>query len=193
MEEAKLRPEKRFEANALQYFKIKILRNCPEKTLISDFFQFCQNALKTKILLEVHFRNFRDILEKKLSRIVQLTILRKRKHVASELFFFYVELWAENTNPQHRHTLFTIFAISKIKFLRKFYIRQKNLHESFETYGQDRFWPFSVCCFKSYSTVVAFGIFTALSTAPKNKVNDARLIYIRTVCKIGILSENKLR
>ena len=34
-------------------------------------------------------------------------------HVASELFFFSVELWAKNTNPQHRHTP---FAISKIKF-----------------------------------------------------------------------------
>ena len=27
---------------------------------------------------------------------------------------------------------------------------------------------------------------------PKNKVNAARLNYVRTVCKIGILSENKL-
>ena len=51
--------------------------------------------------------------KKKLSRIVKLTILRKNTHVASELFFFYVELWAENTNAQQRHTP---FAISKIKF-----------------------------------------------------------------------------
>ena len=35
-------------------------------------------------------------------------------------------------------------------------------------------------------------IFTAISTAPKNKVNAAHLIYIRTGCKIRILSENKL-
>ena len=34
---------------------------------------------------------------------MQLTILRKRTHVARELFF-YVELWPESTNPQHRHT-----------------------------------------------------------------------------------------
>ena len=44
----------------------------------------------------------------KLSRNVQLTIFRERTHVASELFFFYVELWAKNTNPQHRHTPFPI-------------------------------------------------------------------------------------
>ena len=56
MEKAKLRPEKRFEANALEIFKIKISRNCPEKTLISNFFQFCQNEFKTKISLEVLFK-----------------------------------------------------------------------------------------------------------------------------------------
>ena len=96
---------------------------------------------------------------------MQLTMLRKRTHVASELFFS-VEIWAENTNPQHRHTP---FAISKLKFSEKLYIRQKILHESFETYGQDRFWPFSVCCFKRYSGVLALGIFTVTSTAPKEQ------------------------
>ena len=173
-EKAKLRPEKRFEANALENFKIKISRNCPEKTLISKFFQFCQNAFKTKISLEVLFKKngFHRIfvtsshIEKnKLPKIVQLTILRKRTHVVSKLFFS-VELWAEDTNPQHRHTP---FAISKLKFSVKLYIRQKILHESFETYGQDRFWPFSVCYFKGYSGVLAFGIFTAASTAPKEQ------------------------
>ena len=96
---------------------------------------------------------------------MQLTSLRKRMLVASELFF-YVELWAENTNPQHRHTP---FAISKINFSEKLYISQKILQESSETYGQDRFWLFSVCCFKSYSGVLAIGMFTAISTAPKEQ------------------------
>ena len=97
---------------------------------------------------------------------MQLTSLRKRTHVASELFFFYVELWAENTNPQHRHTP---FAISKINSSEKIFMRQKILHESFETYGQDLFCAFSVRCFKSYSGALAFGIFTAISTAPKEQ------------------------
>ena len=57
---------------------------------------------------------------------MQLTILREKMHVASELFFFYVELWAENTNPQHRHTP---FAIPKIKFSETLY-KTKILHES---------------------------------------------------------------
>ena len=92
---------------------------------------------------------------------MQLRSLRKKTHVASELFFFYVELWAENANPQHRHTP---FAISKIKFS----LRQKS-STSLETYGQDRFWPFSGCCFKSFSGVLAFGISTAVSTAPKEQ------------------------
>ena len=116
---------------------------------MSNFFHICQNALKTKTALEVHFRRedgFRRLfvtsshIEKKtkLSRIVQLISLRKRTHVASELFFF-VEVWAENNNPQHRHTL---FAISKINFSEKLYIGQKILHESFETHGQDGIWPF---------------------------------------------------
>ena len=84
--------------------------------------------------------------------------LRKRTHVASELFFLYAELWAENTNPQHRHT--------PLQFQKYFFqtsFETKILHESFEIYGQYRFWPFSVCCFKSYSGVLAFGIFTTIS------------------------------
>ena len=52
---------------------------------------------------------------------------------------------------------------------QKLYVRQKILDESFETYGQDRFWPFSVCCSKSYSGFLAFGMFTAVSTAPKEQ------------------------
>ena len=54
---------------------------------------------------------------------MQLTSLRKRMHVASELFFFYVELWAENTILQHLHTP---FAISKINFSEKLCISQKS-------------------------------------------------------------------
>ena len=38
--------------------------------------------------------------------------------------------------------------------------KTKILQESFEIYGQDRFWPFSVFCFKSFSGVLAFGILT---------------------------------
>ena len=68
---------------------------------------------------------------------MQMTSLRERTHVASELFFFYVELWAENTNPQHRHNP---FAISKINFSEKLYIRQKILHESMRL----TFWLFSI-------------------------------------------------
>ena len=87
MEKAKLRPEKRFEANSLEFFKIKISRNFPEKTLISNFFQFCQNVLKTKISLEVHFKkaDFTEFFyffphreKTKLSKLVQLTILLKK-------------------------------------------------------------------------------------------------------------------
>ena len=58
MGKAKLRPEKRFEANALEIFKIKISRNCPEKTLISNLFQLGQNAFKTKVSLEVLFKKW---------------------------------------------------------------------------------------------------------------------------------------
>ena len=125
--------------------------------------------------------------KQKLSRIVQLRSLRKKR--MWRVKYFYVDLWVENTNPQHLHTL---SAISKLNFSEKIFIRQKILHKSFETYGQDRFWLFSVCCFKSYSGVLAFGIFTAISTTPKINVNAARLIYIRTGGKIGMLSENKL-
>ena len=71
----------------------------------------------------------------------------------SEFFFVYAELWEETINPQHRHTP---FAISKMHFSEKLYIGQKIPHESFETYGQDRFWPFSACCFKISSGVLAF-------------------------------------
>ena len=51
-----LRPEKRFEANALEFFMITISQNCPEKTLTFNFLCFCGSALKTKNSLEVHFR-----------------------------------------------------------------------------------------------------------------------------------------
>ena len=56
---------------------------------------------------------------------MQLTILRQRTYVASQLFF-YVELWPENTNPQHRHTP---FAISK-KFQETLY-KTKNPRQVF--------------------------------------------------------------
>ena len=80
--------------------------------------------MKTKTSLEVHFRRenvFCTVfftssqIEKKtnLARIVQLTSLRNRKAVASELFFFHIELRAKNTNTQHRHIP---FAISEINF-----------------------------------------------------------------------------
>ena len=103
-----------------------------------------------------------------------------------------VKIRAENTNPQNRHTS---FGNSKTYFSEKLYKAQKIPHECFETYGQGRHWLFSVngsfFCFKSYSGVLFFGIFTWISTASK-KINAARLIYIRSGCKIGILSENKL-
>ena len=97
---------------------------------------------------------------------MQLISLRKRTQVASE-FFFYVEIWAEKTNPQHRHTL---FAISNINFSENLYIRRKMVHEYFETYGQERIWPFSVCCFKSSSRVLAFGIVTANLSPLKEQI-----------------------
>ena len=149
-----------------------------------------------KISLEVYCRKngFSRIfltsfhIEKKLSRIVQLTSLRKRTHVVSELFFFYVELLAETINPQLGHTP---YATSKINFSEKLYIGQKILHESFEIYEQGRFWPFSVCCFKIYSEFLLLGYLVRYLPPPKNKVNAAQLIYIKSVCKIDILSENK--
>ena len=60
-------------------------------------------------------------------------------------------------------------ANSKIKVSEKLYITQKIPHKCFETYGQDWFWPISVCCSKSYSGVLVFGIFTAISAAPKEQ------------------------
>ena len=63
----------------------------------------------------------------KLERVVKIWKLKRKKtHVASELFFSYVELWAEITNPKHRHTP---FATSKIKFSETL-CKTKNLHES---------------------------------------------------------------
>ena len=61
---------------------------------------------------------------------MQLTILRQKTYVASQLFF-YVELWAENTNPQHRHTA---FAISRIEFSETLY-KTKLLHESWDLWA----------------------------------------------------------
>ena len=78
---------------------------------------------------------------------MQLVRLTERTHVASELFFFHDELWAENNNPQYRHTR---FAISKANFSEKLYITQKIIpHKCFEAYEQDQFQPFSICSFKS--------------------------------------------
>ena len=78
-------------------------------------------------------KNFPHTKTIKLTRIVECTSLRNKTHVASDVFFFHVEiLWAENTNPQHRHAP---FAISKKNFSEKFYITQKLHHEYFETYG----------------------------------------------------------
>ena len=59
--------------------------------------------MKTKTSLQVHFQEklqvnfhfchfFPHGKKTKFARIVQLTILRKRTHVASELFYFYVPL-----------------------------------------------------------------------------------------------------
>ena len=50
---------------------------------------------------------------------MQLASLFKSTQVANELFFFHVELWAENTDPLHRHNP---FEISKKKFSEKLYI-----------------------------------------------------------------------
>ena len=98
----------------------------------------CKNVCKRSTFYKkkgIHRTFFTSsFIEKKtkLARIVQLTSLRNRMAVANELFFFHVELWAKNTNPQHRHTP---FAISKINFSEKLHITQKILHEYFETYG----------------------------------------------------------
>ena len=59
--------------------------------------------------------------------------------------------------------------IPKKKILEKLYITQKIPHECFETHGQGRLWPFSVGCFKSYSGVVAFLIFTGKSIVPREQ------------------------
>ena len=63
------------------------------------------------------------------------------------------------------------------------------LHESFETDVQDRFWPFSVCCFKSYSGVLAFEIFTAVTTAPKKQRLCRLFNFYQNWLQIDILSE----
>ena len=55
LEKAKLRPELRFEAKVLQFFKIKIRRNCPEKTLISIFFPILPKCIKNKIFIRRAF------------------------------------------------------------------------------------------------------------------------------------------
>ena len=39
------------------------------------------------------------IFKKFFGRTVQMASLRKQAHVASDLLFFQVEIWAENTNP----------------------------------------------------------------------------------------------
>ena len=76
--------------------------------------KFCKKCILEKKWIPQNFVTSSHI--EKLSRNVQLTFLHKRTHVASELFF-YVELWPENSNPQHRHTP---FAISK-KFSETLY------------------------------------------------------------------------
>ena len=47
---------------------------------------------------------------------MQLRNLHNRMAVGSENFFFHVEIWAKNTNPQHPHTR---FATSNNKFPRE--------------------------------------------------------------------------
>ena len=76
-------------------------------------------------------------------------------------------------------------------FSEKFFIAQ-NPHELFEIHRKDRLWSVSVWWFKIFSGVLAFGVFTGISTTPKNKVNAAWFICMKTGCKIGILSEDKL-
>ena len=84
-------------------------------------------------------------------------------------------MWRENYLSMlnyGRKLLILNIVIPPLQFQKnsqKLYMRQKILDKFFETYGQDRFWPFSVCCFKSYSGGLAFGIFTAISTVLKEQ------------------------
>ena len=100
----------------------------------------------------------------KLIRIVVLANLCKRTQVVIELFFFHIELCAANTNPQHPHTL---FGNCGIKFFRKILYNTRKFPMKVLRLTAGRPCPFSVCCFKSYSRVLAFGIFTGISTALK--------------------------
>ena len=84
-------------------------------------------------------------------------------HVASELYFFHIEPWPENTNRQHHHPP---SQLRKKIFSDELYVTQKMPLECPEMYLQGRFWPISVC-FKSFHGVLAFGIFTGISTATK--------------------------
>ena len=103
-------------------------------------------------LVKVHFKKingfcrfftFQIQKKTKVARLVQLASLRKN---TSELFFFHTDPWAE-----------------------KLHITEKIPHECAKIYGQGRLWPFSVGCFKSYSGVLAFGIFTEISTSLKEQ------------------------
>ena len=97
-------------------FRFPILWKCSEDK------DFVRSAFSTKKWIPLNFFTSSRIEKKtkkktKFARTEQLASLRKRTHVASELFSFYVELWAEDTNPQHRHTP---FAISEINFSENF-------------------------------------------------------------------------
>ena len=47
-----------------------------------------------------------NFLKKKLPEPCSWQVYVKERMLPIELFFFHVELWAENTNPKHRHILF---------------------------------------------------------------------------------------
>ena len=80
--------------------------------------------------------------------------LREFVHLASLRYksMWRVKFEAKNTNPQHRHNPF-----ANSNFIRKTLYNTKRI----------RFWPFSVCCFKRYSGVLAFVMLTGTSTARK--------------------------
>ena len=62
-EKSNIASRKAFRSKCTLIFQNQISRNCPEKILLSNFFQFCQNAFKTKISLEEHFRKKMDSTE----------------------------------------------------------------------------------------------------------------------------------
>ena len=157
-------------------FQIKIERICPEKTLISNLFQFCQNALKTKISLEVHFRKngFRRVF-------VTFSHMEKKQNFSESCSWqVYVKerMWRVNYFSSMlnygRKMLILNIVIPPLQFQKYFFqrnfMRQKSSTRLLRLTGKTDFGRSQFVASKIIlEFFLAFRIFTAISAAPKEQ------------------------